>query len=105
MQTHKATRISIIVERMIEDGVISILEEFKATGYSIYKGSGKGEHGDHPTHRPSIVDDFAIVKIEVIISDPQKVQDITEQIHNRFFDYNPGVIYLHEVDVLRPQKF
>ncbi|MDJ0685418.1 MAG: hypothetical protein QNJ84_12005 [Alphaproteobacteria bacterium] len=105
MQTFTATRISIIAERLIQDGVVRIMEEAGATGYSFFEGGGKGGHGFHPTHRPSIVEDFAIVKIEAIVSSRAVAEQIAEQVAAAYFGDQSAVMYLHEVEVLRPEKF
>lgn len=105
MKTFKATRISIIAEKLIQDGITRILEEAGATGYSLFEGGGKGQHHAHPIHRPSIVDAFAIVKIEAIVADRRVAENIAEKISAEYFRDQSGVIYLHEVDILRPEKF
>lgn len=105
MKTFKATRISIIAEKLIQDGITRILEQAGATGYSLFEGGGKGEHGLHPLRRPSIVEEFAIVKIEAIIANREVAEKIAEQITTAYFGTHSGVIYLHDVEVLRPEKF
>jgi nitrogen regulatory protein PII len=105
MITHKATKITIVAEKLILDGIIAILDEVGATGYSYFEGSGKGSHGAHPHHRPAIVDAFAIVKIEAILTDRDHAEDAAEKISGTYFDSYSGIIYMDEVEVLRPSKF
>tara|TARA_R110000787_G_scaffold285173_2_gene400098 strand:+ start:56797 stop:57114 length:318 start_codon:yes stop_codon:yes gene_type:complete len=105
MTTHKATLISIIAEKLIHDGVTRILKNAGATGYSFFEGAGKGGHGLHPAHRPSIVDDFAIVKTEVVVKDRRVAEKIAAEIAEAYFAKYSGIIYMDEVDVLRPEKF
>jgi hypothetical protein len=105
MKTHQATRISIVAEKLIQDGVVRILEDAGASGYSVFDGGGKGGHGPHPVHRPSIVGEFAIVKIETIVSSRDTAEAIAEQVAAAYFGDHSGVIYLSTVDVLRPDKF
>lgn len=105
MMTHKATRISIIAEKIIHDGITRILDQAGATGYSFFEGAGKGGHGQHPVHRPSIVDGFAIVKTEAIVSSRAKADQIAEEIAKTYLAEYSGIIYMEEVEVLRPEKF
>lgn len=105
MMTHKATRISIIAEKMIHDGITRILDNAGATGYSFFEGAGKGSHGPYPAHRPSIVDGFAIVKTEAIVKDRTVADQIAEEIAGAYFKEYSGIIYMEEVEVLRPEKF
>ena len=105
MKTHKATRISIVAEKLIEDGITRILEDAGATGYSVFEGGGKGSHGPHPLHRPAIVNDFAIIKIEAILGSRTAAEAIAEAVTERYFGKYSGIIYLDEVEILRPEKF
>lgn len=105
MKTHKVTRISITAEKLIKDKIIAILDEAGATGYSFFEGGGKGAHGEHPAHRPSIVDDFTLVKIEVIITSRDAAEAIAGRIAKEYFGTYSGIVYLDEVEILRPEKF
>lgn len=105
METFKATRISIIAERLIEKKITDLLETAGATGYSIYEGGGQGEGAFHPAHGPSIIDGMGIVKIEVILSDRSVAETIAQRVMTEYLKDHSGVIYLHEVEVLRPEKF
>lgn len=105
MKTHMVTRVSITAEKLLKDKIIAILEEEGATGYSFFDGGGKGAHGEHPAHRPSIVDEFSLVKIEVIIASRKDAETIAERIANDYFKTYSGIVYLDEVEILRPEKF
>ena len=102
---HRATRISVIAEKLIQDGIVRIIEAAGATGYSFFDGAGKGQRGLHPAHRPSVVDGFSIVKIEAVVSDRRLAERIAEQVAEAFFETYSGVVYLDDVEVLRPEKF
>lgn len=105
MKTHKATRISIIAEKLIQDGITRILDDAGATGYSLFEGGGKGAHGPHPLQRAAVVTDFSIIKIEVILADRETAEAIAEAVSDRYFETYSGIIYLDDVEILRPGKF
>jgi len=105
MKTYKATRISIVAEKLIEDGIIRILEDAGATGYSVFEGGGKGSHGPHPLHRPAIVDGFAIIKIEAILGNRNAAERIADAVTQKYFGQYSGIVYLDDVEILRPAKF
>lgn len=105
METHKATRISITVERVIQQGVLRIVEAAGARGYSVFHGDGKGRHHTHPVHRPAVAEGFSIVKIEVIVSDRAAADRIAEEIAAAYFEDYPGIVTLEAVEVLRREKF
>lgn len=105
MQTFKATRITVVSEKLIQAGITRILDQAGATGYSFFEGGGKGAHGLHPAHRPTIVDDFAIVKIEAIVAGRDVAETIAERISDAYFGTHSAIVYLNQVEILRPAKF
>lgn len=102
---HKATRVSITAEKLIQDGITGIIEAEGASGYSIFEGGGKGQHQPHARQRTPIVDEFAIVKIEVIVADRSIAEAIAEKVAHTFFAEYSGIVYLDNVEILRPAKF
>lgn len=103
--THTATRISITTEKLIRDGVIRIIEEAGARGYFVFEGGGKGESIHHTQQRASVVGDFALVKIEVVLNDRAIAEAIAEKVAETYFGNYSGITYLDTVEILRPQKF
>ena len=103
--TFKATKIVIITEKVILDGVARIIEESGATGYTITAAGGKGSRGMRSTDRPAVVDAFANVKLEVITTDPDVAEKIVNAVTDTYFTNYAGITYLEPVEVLRPHKF
>ncbi|XBQ16633.1 MAG: hypothetical protein ABL308_01890 [Oceanicaulis sp.] len=102
---HKATKIILVVERLLRDKIIAIVEKEGAKGYTVTEGTGKGQHGLHGTDRPSIAQGFNIVRIEVIVADREAAERIAETVASRYFKEYSGIVYMDEVQVLRPEKF
>lgn len=102
---HKATKIILVVERLLRDRVIAIVEAEGAKGYTVTEGTGKGEHGLHGTDRPGIAPGFTIVRIEVIVAGRAAAERIALTVSQRYFTDHPGIVYMSEVEVLRPEKF
>ena len=104
--THKAKKIVIITEKLICDPVVTIIEELGATGYTIVSAGGKGSRGiRRGNERAAVIDDFANVKIEVIVSDEKTAQNIIQKIADTYFENYSGITYIEDVEILRPQKF
>ena len=57
--THKATKIVIITEKLISDGVAELIEECGASGYTVVAAGGKGSRGVRTASAASIADAFA----------------------------------------------
>ena len=105
MTPHKATKIVIITEKLIFDGVVQIIEDAGASGYTAVTAGGKGSRGVRSSTRASVVDAFANVKVEVIVSDRAMAERIADAVSERYFTNYSGLTYLEEVEIIRPHKF
>ena len=103
--THKATKIVIITEKLIFEGVAQIIEDVGASGYTAVAAGGKGSRGIRSSGRPAVVDAFANVKIEVITASRDMAEEIADRVAARYFQNYSGITYLEEVEILRPHKF
>ena len=102
---HKATKVVIITEKLILDGVTEIIEANGARGYTVVTGGGKGSRGVRSSSRASVVDAFSNIKVEVICTSSDMAHKIADDVTARYFDNYSGITYLEEVEVLRPEKF
>ncbi|MDJ0977268.1 MAG: hypothetical protein QNI87_01900 [Erythrobacter sp.] len=102
---HKAAKVVIVTEKLIEEKIEKIILDAGATGYTVLDGSGKGAHSLRTRDRPSVVAGFALVRIEVIVADRAIADCIAENVSDGFFENYSGIIYLDEVEVLRREKF
>lgn len=106
MTLHRAEKVVIITEKMISRGVCEILEACGATGYTIVAAGGKGSRNIRMTSdRASVIDEFANVKIEVIVNDKAMGEAIMDQVAQKYFADYPGITYIEDVQILRPAKF
>jgi nitrogen regulatory protein PII len=103
--TYRAKRVSIVTERLNESEIERIVEEAGATGYTVFEGSGKGSHGLKTRARPSMVDAFSLVKIEVIVPDKETAEAIAERVSETYFRNYAGIVYIDDVEILRREKF
>lgn len=103
--TYKAKKVSIVTEKLNERQIEKICEDAGATGYTVFEGSGKGSHGEKSRGRPSLVNDFSLVKIEVIVGSRETAETIAEQVAETYFENYAGIVYIDEVEVLRREKF
>ena len=102
---HQATKLTVVVERLLQDGIIKILEAEGAKGYTIVEGSGKGEHFNRKGDRASVVRAFSIVRIEFIMADADRARKLAEMINERYFKQYSGIVYLSPVEVIRADRF
>lgn len=103
---HQATKIVIITERSILDGVADILEAHGATGYTYVAAGGKGSRGKRRIDRtPQVAGILENVKIEVIVPNHEVAEAITDAVVGAYFDNYSGITYIEPVEILRPGKF
>lgn len=106
MTLHKAEKVVIITEKMISQGVCDILEACGATGYTIMNAGGKGSRNVRSTtDRASVIDGFDNIKIETIVNDKAMAEKIMDQVATKYFKNYPGITYVEDVQILRPEKF
>lgn len=106
MTLHQAEKVVIITEKLISQKVFNIIEECGATGYTIVAAGGKGSRNVRTTNeRAIVVDDFANVKIEVIVKDRDTAEQIITRVSDKYFANYPGICYIEAVEILRPAKF
>ncbi len=106
MTLHKAEKVVIITEKIIAKGVCKIIEACGATGYTIVAAGGKGSRNVRSTtERASVVEDFANVKIEVIVNNKNMAEAIMDQVTEKYFQNYSGITYMEYVEILRPKKF
>ncbi len=106
MALHRAEKVVIITEKLISRGVCDIIEACGGTGYTIVLAGGKGNRNIRSTtDRASVIDDFANVKIEVIVNDKSMAENIMHEVAKKYFHNYPGITYVEDVEILRPQKF
>lgn len=102
---HKATLIAIMTEKVFEDDILAVLNEEGAKGYTIFEGGGSGSFHLHQSQHSSVVDEFRIVKIEVIVLDRAQAETIADLLVSEYFVDHPGIVSLSDVEIYRPQKF
>ena len=103
--SHKAMKVVIITEKVIQDGVTALIEEQGASGYTVVAAGGKGSRGVRSTSRATVADNFANIKIEVIVNSRDMADAISEAVTAQYFKHYSGITYLEEVEILRPHKF
>ncbi|OAN75210.1 hypothetical protein A8B78_16775 [Jannaschia sp. EhC01] len=102
---YDATKLVLITERSILDGVTALIEAGGATGFTHTDAGGKGSRGKRSANRPGIGGVMSNVKIEAIVSDRAQAEAIITAVANRYFAHYSGIAYIEPVEILRPHKF
>jgi nitrogen regulatory protein P-II 2 len=99
MKTVPMKRVTIVVDNHVERQIVKEIHDLGATGYTYTVVHGHGAKGTRPSswEGPN-------AKIEVI-STPELAQRIFEHVAKNYFEHYATIVYLDDVEVLRPEKF
>jgi nitrogen regulatory protein PII len=100
MSTEKRLMLTIVTESVIENSLLADLERLGVRGYTVTDARGRGSRGV----RDADWDEAANIRIEIICARP--LADIVlAHLQERYYANYAMVACLHEVEVLRPEKF
>ena len=102
---HTACIVSIIAEKVIDRPLLKLLDDEGAKGYTIYEGGGNGSFHSLPSQHPALSEAMHIIKIEAIISEKDIAERIATRVVQEFFTDRPGVVYIKQAEIFRPEKF
>jgi len=92
--------LTIVTEAALEDTLVGDIETLGAHGYTITDARGKGSHG----RRDAAWLPNANIRIEVLC-DAETALAICAALRERYYVNYSMVMYVSDVDVLRPEKF
>ncbi len=92
--------LTIVTEAALEDLLARDLEDLGARGYTITDARGKGSRG----RRDATWAPHANIRLEVLC-DADTAGAICAALRERYYDNYSMVMYVGEVEVLRPGKF
>jgi len=92
--------LTIVTEAAIEDLIIKDLDDLNVTGYTITNARGKGSRGV----RNAGWETTGNIRIE-IVCDPTMSVKISSYIKEKYYDNYAMIIFMHNVEILRPEKF
>ena len=100
MKLSSCKLVTIIAEAALEEDLVEALGRIGVRGYTLSEARGRGAHGV----RDSSFTLTANLRIE-IVCDADVAQDIASEMSTRFYDHYAMILFVSDVDVLRPDKF
>ena len=100
LPTERRTLLTVITEHVLEPTLLRDFDRLGVRGYTVSDARGKGSRGV----RDAAWDEAANIRIEVICSRTQ-AETLLEHLQARYYTDYAMVAFLHEVEVLRPEKF
>ena len=92
--------LTIVTEAVLESDLAELLPKLGATGYTIVNARGRGSRGA----REAGWSTNSNIRIEVIC-EPATADRIAEHLREHYYRNYAMVLYLSDVEVLRPEKF
>lgn len=99
MQFVTMKRVTIVAEAIIEERILNDLLTLGSSGYTITKAEGRGSRGVRASEWEG-----RNVKIETVVK-PELAQKIMEQLAKQYFAYFAVIMYAHDVEVVRGDKY
>lgn len=100
MNTHPMKLVTIVCEALARERLALLLHEVGAHGYTLVTVEGSGSHG----HRAADIEEFANIKVEVVLQ-PPAAGELLQRLEREFFPRYAIIAYESDVRVLRRQKF
>jgi nitrogen regulatory protein PII len=92
--------LTVVTESVIENALLADLERLGVRGYTVTDARGRGSRGV----RDADWDEAANIRIEIICARPL-ADAVLAHLQERYYANYAMVACVHEVEVLRPEKF
>lgn len=92
--------ITIVTEAALETTLLADIEQLGAHGYTVTEARGKGSRGV----RGGAWGASSNIRVEIICDDAT-AQAIITHVKDTYYNDYAMILYAHDVDVLRPDKF
>jgi len=100
VHTERRKLLTIVTEAPLEQNLLKDLEGLGAGGYTITDARGKGSRGV----RNAQWEHSGTIRVEVVC-DAATADAIAAHLKDRFYDNYAMILFISDVDVLRPEKF
>jgi nitrogen regulatory protein PII len=100
MEQHQRRLLTIITEAALERELVSAFDSLGVRGYTITDARGKGSRG----RRQSDWAQEGNIRIEVVC-DEAIAERVVTRLREHYYDNFAMILFMHDVQVLRPEKF
>lgn len=96
----KPVVLTIVTEAAIESALLADLDRLGAHGYTVSDARGRGSRGV----RDAQWDEAANIRVEIVCG-RSLAEKLLGHLHDHYYDDYAMIAFMHEVEVLRPEKF
>ena len=100
MHSHQRKLLTIVTEAVLETTLIRDIEKHDVRGYTITDARGKGSRGV----RGAGLETSSNIRIEVVC-DAGTASNLAAHLRDHYYEDYAMILFLSDVEVLRPAKF
>ena len=100
LTTEKRTLLTVITESAIEEALLKDLQKLGVSGYTVTDARGRGTRGV----RDATWGEVSNIRLEVICA-RALAETVLNHIQQHYYANYAMVAFLHDVEILRPDKF
>ncbi|MCO4239592.1 P-II family nitrogen regulator [Pseudarthrobacter raffinosi] len=100
MQSHTRKLLTVVTEAVLEGTLVRDIDRLNARGYTITDARGKGHRGV----RSAGWEANSNIRIEVVC-DEATADAIAAYLQEHYYEDYAMILFVSDVDVLRPEKF
>ncbi|WP_104132242.1 transcriptional regulator [Cryobacterium sp. M91] len=100
MQSHTRKLLTVVTEAALEGTLVRDIDRLHAHGYTITDARGKGSRGT----RNAGWETNGNIRIEVVC-DAATAEGIAAHFQEHYYDNYAMILFVSDVEVLRPEKF
>jgi hypothetical protein len=100
MDMHTRRLVTVVTEASLERALVADVERLGARGWTLTEARGRGHRGA----RTSGWEQDGNIRLEVIC-DPEVAQAIAAHLRVTYYDHYAMIVFMQDVEVLRPDKF
>ena len=92
-------RVTVVTEALVADNILADILKLGASGYTTTEAEGRGSRGMRASEWEG-----KNIKIETLVR-PAVAEAILERLANHYFAHFAVVVYAHDVEVVRGEKY
>ena len=100
MLRHTRKLLTVITEAALESTLVRDIDRLHAHGYTITDARGKGSRGA----RNAVWEASGNIRIEVVC-DAATADEIAAYLQKQYYDNYAMILFISDIEVLRPEKF
>ncbi|HUP50641.1 MAG TPA: transcriptional regulator [Thermoanaerobaculia bacterium] len=100
MNTTRRKLVTIVTEAVLEKELVSVMERFRVTGYTVTDARGRGSHGV----RDAGWELGANIRVEIVCTE-DVAGNLVEHLKENYYRDYAMIVFIGEIEVVRPEKF